>query len=230
MSKSIVNSGDIITIAAINWVAAPSSQTFLYAVSDKNWFGTDNNVRVANVGKNIDSKYQFKIIKCSPGSGPINYGDRVNLQSVNNNTYIQCGNGTCNSGNTSGCNTGDWQVFLITSPTRATGNLYIGDTFTFNQETGNHCSILPADNATVLCGSTNNNNQYLQILLKNGTNGISADESQTIYDNNRNALGNRQDPRQFNSFSQNTNITYIYIAFGILFLLLLSCIVIIALM
>lgn len=153
-NKTIVNSGDIITIAATNWVSAPSSQTFLYAVSDKNWFGTDNNVRVVNVGENIDSKYQFKIIKCSAGSGPINYGDRVNLQSVNNNTYIQCGNGTCNSGNTSGCNTGDWQVFLITSPTRATGNLYIGDTITFNQETGNHCSILPADNATVLCGSS----------------------------------------------------------------------------
>ncbi len=36
MNKNI-NSGDIITIAAINWVANTSSQTFLYAVPDYNY-------------------------------------------------------------------------------------------------------------------------------------------------------------------------------------------------
>jgi hypothetical protein len=192
-----INSGDIITISAINWVANKSKQTFLYATPDKNWFGNDNNVTVVDVGNNLDTKYLFKINKCS-GSGPIYYGDRVNLQSLNNK-YIQCGGGTCNSGNNPSCTTNDWQVFVITSPFGRTGNLHIGDTMTFNQESEGHCSILPADNTLIWCGSTNNNNQYLAILLPNGTNGISSTLSQLTYDSNRTKLLTQQEPIQANT-------------------------------
>lgn len=108
---TIVNSGDIVTLAAKNWVAIPGKQTFIYAVRDLNWLGTDNSVSVDDPGKNIDSKYQFKLTKCG-GEGALSYGDRVNIESVTNR-FVQCGGGTCNSGNNPSCNTNDWQVFTI---------------------------------------------------------------------------------------------------------------------
>jgi len=233
MSKQI-NSGDQITIAGINWVANQSKQTFLYAVSDQNWFGTDNNVTVVDPGQKMDTKYLFQINKCG-GSGPINFGDRVNLQS--NNKYIQCGGGTCNSGNNQSCTTNDWQVFVITSPTGASGNLHIGDTMTFNQESAGHCSILPADNSKIFCGTTNNNNQYLSIRLPNGTNGESAAASQTTYDNNRDTLLKKQDPTQANTNAfvkkiDPTNWTipsYVYIILAIILLISISSVIIIVL-
>lgn len=193
MSKTI-NSGDVITLAAKNWVAVKGSQTFLYAVQDLNWFGTDNNTTVENVGTNLPVKYQFKLIKCG-GSGVINYGDRVNIESVSNK-FIQCGSGNCNSGNNPSCNTNDWQVFTVVSPNRTSEPLAIGHTITLTQETGGKCSVLPADNSLIYCGSTINSNEYLTILLPNGTDGSSAEESQGKYNANRTTLLNKQNSSQ----------------------------------
>lgn len=193
MSKSI-NSGDVITLAAKNWVAVKGKQTFLYAVQDLNWFGTDNNTTVADVGQNLPVKYQFKLIKCG-GSGVINYGDRVNIESVSNK-FIQCGSGNCNSGNNASCTTNDWQVFTVVSPNRTSQPLAIGHTITLTQETGGKCSVLPADNSLIYCGSTINSNEYLTILLPNGTDGSSAAESQKKYDDNRDTLLAQQNPSQ----------------------------------
>lgn len=195
MSKTI-NSGDVISFAAKNWVAVKGKQTFLYAVQDLNWFGTDNNTTVADPGQNLPVKYQFKLIKCG-GSGAINYGDRVNIESVSNK-FIQCGSGNCNSGNNPSCNTNDWQVFTVVSPNRTSEPLAIGHTITLTQETGGKCSVLPADNSLIYCGSTINSNEYLTILLPNGTDGSSAEESQKKYDDKRDALLAQQNPSQAN--------------------------------
>lgn len=189
-----VQSGDNVSLAAKNWVAVPGKQTFLYSTKDLNWFGTDNNVDVTDPGNNLDSKYLFKLVLCS-GSGVITYGSRVNLESLNNG-FVQCGGGTCNSGNKSSCSTNDWQVFTVESPFRNTGNVKVGDTITLTQETGGKCSILPADNSKIFCGTTVNNNEYLQIYLPNGTDGSSAQESQNAYDDNRDKLLRKQNPSQ----------------------------------
>lgn len=189
-----VQSGDIISLAAKNWVAVPGKQTFLYAVKDLNWFGTDNNVSVRDPGNNLDSRYLFKITICG-GSGAIKYGDRVNIESLTNK-FIQCGSGSCNSGNNPSCNTNDWQVFTVVSATGKNGNVIIGETITLTQETGGKCSILPADNSLIYCGTTINSNEYLRFFLPNGTDGASAQEAQDAYNDNRSALLNQQNPSQ----------------------------------
>ena len=189
-----VKSGDNVSLAAKNWVAVPGKQTFLYSTKDLNWFGTDNNVDVLDPGNNLDQKYLFKLVLCS-GSGVITYGSRVNLESLNNG-FVQCGGGTCNSGNRPSCNGNDWQVFTVESPFRNTGNVKVGDTITLTQETGGKCSILPADNSKIFCGTTVNNNEYLQIYLPNGTDGSSSQESQNAYDGNRDGLLAKQNPSQ----------------------------------
>lgn len=189
-----VKSGDIISLAAKNWVAVPGKQTFLYATRDLNWFGTDNNVTITDPGNNIDSRYLFKITICG-GSGSVKYGDRVNIESLTNK-FIQCGSGTCNSGNNPSCVANDWQVFTVVSATGKTGNVNIGETLTLTQETGGKCSILPADNSKILCGTTINSNEYLQFFLPNGTDGRTAEEAQQAYNDNRSNLLRTQNSSQ----------------------------------
>ena len=194
MSSVVVQSGQEISISAINWVANSNQQTFLYSVQDKNWFGVDNNTTVTDVGKKLPGKYIFKIIKCS-GSGDIFYGDIINLES--SNKFIQCGVGTCNSGNNASCNDRDWQKFTIKSDSGKSGQVKIGDTVQIVSYADN-CAILPADNSLIWCGSSNNN-EMLKILLPNGTIGESAKESQDKYNKNRDELLKKQDPTQYNT-------------------------------
>jgi hypothetical protein len=194
MGDILVNSGDTVSLAAKNWVAIPGKQTFLYSSKDLNWFGTDNSVDVSDPGQNIESIYLFKLVLCS-GSGAISYKDRVNLESITN-SFVQCGGGTCNSGNKASCNANDWQVFTVESPFNNTGNVKIGDTITLSQETGGKCSILPADDSKIFCGTTVNNNEYLQVYLPNGTDGRTAQEAQSVYNDNRSKLLKAQNPSQ----------------------------------
>lgn len=194
MSEIFVKSGDTVSVAATNWVAAIGKQTFLYAEKNLNWLGTDNNVDVRDIGKNLDIKYLFKISLCS-GSGTVNYGDRINVEALNNR-FVQCGGGTCDSGNQSSCRGDDWQIFTIKSTVGNSGPVKIGDSITITQETGGKCSILPADNSKVFCGTTINNNEYLKFFLPNGTDGASAQESQEIYNEGRDELQAKQNPAQ----------------------------------
>jgi hypothetical protein len=194
MGDILVNSGDTVSLAAKNWVAIQGKQTFLYSAKDLNWFGTDNSVDVSDPGQNIESRYLFKLVLCS-GSGGISYGNRVNLESITNG-FVQCGGGTCNSGNRPSCNANDWQVFTVESPFNNTGNVKIGDTIALTQETGGKCSILPADNSKIFCGTTVNNNEYLQVYLPNGTDGRTAQEAQIVYNENRSELLRAQNPSQ----------------------------------
>jgi hypothetical protein len=72
----------------------------------------------------------------------------------------------------------------------------IGETLTLTQETGGKCSILPADNSKILCGTTINSNEYLQFFLPNGTDGTSAQEAQQAYNENRTELLRTQNSSQ----------------------------------
>lgn len=201
MSKvqSTIQSGQYVTLRIKNWVASEGFQTFLYAISDKNWLGVANNSMVADRNYTMDPQYIFSLEKCE-GSGDLNYKDKINLKS--NNKYVQCGGGTCNSGNEKSCNGTDWQIFIINGqdPGRS-GPVRFGDSILLTSH-GFNCNILPADASLVWCGSSVNANEIFEILPTNGTLFETAKESQKEYDVKRDLLlkqkdGAQSDAKQF---------------------------------
>lgn len=217
---------DQVTLRAVKWVAATGNQTFLY--TDGDWFGTSNSAKVQDPGASMDSKFLFTFQGCgSTSNGKINYGDRINIKSADNG-YIQCGGGTCDAKNAASCNQNYWQVFYIESTTGKTGAVVIGDIVKIKQETGDKCSILAADNSHVFCGSTSNNNEYIQILPRNGTMGETAAASQAEYDKNRDQLLKEQDPAQYNAVKFLDGLTNpYYIAAAISLISCCCCMIII---
>lgn len=223
-----INSGSNYSIAAINWISNNSSvQTFLYAVSSNNWFGVQDNISVNDPGNPLATQYLFSFILCQ-GSGNINYGDHFNISC--NNKYIQCGGGNCSSGVSANCSDGSWQIFKFTSPSGKTGPVYIGETLMIEQVVTPGKYILPAGNSQVWLGSTSNHNEYLQVLLSNGTNGQTASAAQTNYSANFNTALAQQNPvaaslnnvgTSLNNLFNGNYLIYIGIGFALFIVLII---------
>ena len=184
-----------ISLRAENWITMQKSRmTYLYNVmTPGGWFGTDDNVPLYK--HKMNNKYLFQIFKCN-GSGPIKYGDKVRLRSLNTGLWIQCGAGTCNGHDNGGsCGSGDWQVFTINSLQGKRGYVYYDDLVDFRQIVGNRCAITPADGSRVWCTDSNDrNNETLRILPDNGSIYVDPQSEMDEYNKIRKDLFAQQNP------------------------------------
>jgi hypothetical protein len=159
----------VFTLECYNWISANEGQR-TYLKQENNAIRTIDTVPINKDELTVPFKFQFAKVDCQTDKYLI-YGNRVQLKSVGNGGYVQCGGGTCSIVDTDGSCKGDsWQTFTIESPTGKKGRVCFGDQVYISQTTGDHASITPAGGANVWAVKQGDNkNSILRIMGVNGS-------------------------------------------------------------